>query len=255
MTRATTGLVASAVCSAVGLWGAPAAAAIGPVRRLLTPRLAGRGDPGHVALTFDDGPERLSTPRFLEELDGLGVRATFFVLGARVARSPDLARDIVAGGHELGVHGWDHRCVALRGPGAAVADLVRARDLITSTTGVAPRWYRPAYGVATFPVLRAAVRVGLSPVLWTDWGRDWVTGATPASVAGTAVGHLRGGAVLLLHDAPAGRAGSDAWRVTLEALPAIVAHCRASALAVGPLREHGVRQSRGRDRRPPPSMI
>lgn len=231
-------VVTAAVYTSVGLWCAPATASIHPVRGLLGRRLSSLAHPAHVALTFDDGPEPVSTPRVLDALAALGVHATFFVLGSRVERAPDLTRDIVVAGHELGVHGWDHRCVARRAPTAAIRDLLRTRDLITATTGCEPRWYRPAYGVATTPVLWAAGRAGLSTVLWTGWGRDWVRGATPASVASRVTAGIRGGAVLLLHDAPAGRADVDAWRATVGALPLIAARCREQALSLGTLGEH-----------------
>ena len=73
----------------------------------------------HVALTFDDGPDRDSTPAFLGLLDALDVRATFFVLGAHLG-DRGLVREMAAAGHEIGVHGWDHRPVVLhrRGPAA-----------------------------------------------------------------------------------------------------------------------------------------
>src|SRR5690606_28182749 len=73
----------------------PAATWLPVVRRRLSPRLAGVGHPRHVALTFDDGPDPVSTPRFLDALDGLGARATFFVLGDAVLRHPGVVRETV----------------------------------------------------------------------------------------------------------------------------------------------------------------
>src|SRR5688500_1569952 len=84
---------------------APAATWLPVVRRRF-PRLAGVGHPAHVALTFDDGPDPESTPRFLDALEELGVRATFFVLGDGVVRHPSVVRETVRRGHELAVHGW-----------------------------------------------------------------------------------------------------------------------------------------------------
>jgi peptidoglycan/xylan/chitin deacetylase (PgdA/CDA1 family) len=75
---------------------APAATWLPPVRRWF-PTLSGRGDPGHVALTFDDGPKADSTPHVLAALGDLGLHATFFMLGAAVAAQPELAEQIRAG--------------------------------------------------------------------------------------------------------------------------------------------------------------
>jgi hypothetical protein len=87
--------------------------------------------------------------------------------------------------------------------------------------------------------LVAARRNGLRPVLWTAWGWDWTASATPASVLETLAPGLMGGATLLLHDSDITSA-PDAWKSTLGALPEVVHRCRAAALAVGPLRDHGV---------------
>ncbi|HEX4863062.1 MAG TPA: polysaccharide deacetylase family protein, partial [Acidimicrobiales bacterium] len=77
-------------------------------RSTLFPRLAGVGRPDHVALTFDDGPDPVSTPPILDELERLGWKATFFCLGSQVRRSPGLARELADRGHEVAVHGDNH---------------------------------------------------------------------------------------------------------------------------------------------------
>jgi peptidoglycan-N-acetylglucosamine deacetylase len=218
----------------------PAAAAIQPVRRAFLPALSGVGDPRHVALTFDDGPHPLSTPRFLDVLANHDVHATFFLLGEQLARQPQLGAELVAAGHEVAVHGWDHRCLALRGPGATYDHLARARDLVGELTGRRPRWFRPAYGVLTTSALAAARRLGLTAVLWTAWGRDWTRRATPASVLATVTRGLDGGGTVLLHDSDV-TAAPDSWRSALGALPGLLDACRDRAIRVGPLRDHHIR--------------
>lgn len=216
---------------------APALSAITPLRRRLLPRLAGIGDPGHVALTFDDGPDLRSTPAFLDVLAAHQVRATFFLLGRMLADAPGLAGEMVAAGHELAVHGWDHRCLVARGPTSTYRDLARTRDLITTLTGRPPRWYRPPYGVLTTPALAAASRLQLTPVLWTSWGRDWESGATAESVLATVQRTLGGGGTVLLHDSDC-TSTPGSWRATLGAVPSLIAGLRERGLAVGPLAEH-----------------
>jgi peptidoglycan/xylan/chitin deacetylase (PgdA/CDA1 family) len=78
--------------------GGPGITAIGPVRRRLFRRLAGYGSAGHVALTFDDGPDPRSTPGFLDLLSRRDVQATFFMLGSMVAAAPGLAGETAAAG-------------------------------------------------------------------------------------------------------------------------------------------------------------
>ncbi|WP_030181996.1 polysaccharide deacetylase family protein [Streptomyces violaceorubidus] len=217
----------------------PAATWLPGLRRRRFPRLAGLGSPGHVALTFDDGPDPVSTPRFLDVLDGLGVRATFFVLGENAARHPAVAGELVRRGHELAVHGWSHDRPWWPSPARDVRELLRAVAVVGEVAGRVPRWYRPPYGILTSGRWAAAHRTGLRPVLWTAWGKDWRHDATPASVRATVAADLGGGGTILLHDTDHASAPGS-WRAALGALPDIVRDCREAGLAVGPLGEHGM---------------
>jgi len=203
------------------------------------PRLAGLGRRDHVALTFDDGPDPASTPAFLEALAGLGWHATFFMLGSMVRKAPGLAAEVAAAGHEVAVHGDEHRSQLWRTPGAVAADLDRARHEVAGATGSAPRWFRPPYGVLTLGGVQAARGAGLSPVLWTAWGRDWRAEATPATVAGDVARDLGPGATVLLHDSDCTSA-PGAWRSALGALPRLAEVFAWHGLDVGPLRDHGL---------------
>ncbi len=219
----------------------PGITGLAPVRNAFFPGLSGIGMPDHMALTFDDGPDQESTPPVLDTLRERGVRATFFLLGSRVAMMPKLAAEIVAAGHEVAVHGWDHRYLPLRGPLATYDHLARTMDAITSATGGGVPWlFRPPYGVLSTPAIVAARRLGLIPVLWSCWGREWARGATPHSVFATLKQDLRGGATVLLHDSdctsPAGSA-----RAALGALPLLLDECAKQELRVGPLGEHATR--------------
>jgi peptidoglycan-N-acetylglucosamine deacetylase len=216
----------------------PGITGLGPVRRLF-PRLAGEGDRGHVALTFDDGPDPAATPEFARLLADRRVRATFFLLGRMVERAPGLAAELAAAGHEIGVHGWEHRYLPQRGPRAAIDDICRATELIASATGVVPRFFRPPYGVLSGPALLATRALGLTPVLWGAWGREWAPAATPASVWATLAGQLRGGVTVLLHDSDC-TSPPGSSRAALGALPMLLDACTESGLAVGPLGEHGI---------------
>lgn len=216
----------------------PAVATVPAVRRRFLPGLSGIGDPDHVALTFDDGPDPASTPLFLDVLAAHQVRATFFLLGSMLARAPGLGRELAGAGHEVAVHGWVHRYLPLRTPAATYDDLARARDLVADTTGVAPVFFRPPYGVLSVAALAAARRLRLRPVLWTAWGRDWTSHATPGSVLRTVWADLAGGGTVLLHDSDCTSARGS-WRATLGALPALLDGCAERGLRVGPLSRHG----------------
>lgn len=220
----------------------PAATWLPRFRALCFPGLAGTGRPDHVALTFDDGPDPASTPHFLDELDRLHVRATFFVLGGRVARFPGLTRHIADRGHELAVHGWTHSRPWLPAPARDVRETARAALAVRETTGLRPRWYRPPYGILTAGRWAAARHAGLRPVLWTAWGRDWTADATPASVRTTVTADLRGGGTILLHDTDHACA-PNSWQAALGALPGLLRVCQDAGWSVGPLSEHDLRRA------------
>ncbi|MDA0637487.1 polysaccharide deacetylase family protein [Nonomuraea sp. MCN248] len=221
----------------------PGATWLAAVRRRL-PRLAGAGRDDHVALTFDDGPDPRSTPRFLDELGRLGCRATFFVLGEMLERHPEVGRRIAAEGHELAVHGWRHTNALVTRPGAVTAEMGRAAALVRSVTGERPVWYRPPYGVLSAEALVAARSHRLRPVLCTVWGKDWTASATPESVMARLLPGLQGGATVVLHDSDHTSA-AGCWRSALGALPEVVGRCREAGLLVGPLGEHEVGSGRG----------
>jgi peptidoglycan/xylan/chitin deacetylase (PgdA/CDA1 family) len=216
----------------------PALTARGPLRRAM-PRLSGQGRPGGVALTFDDGPHPVATPLVLETLAALGWTATFFLLGSQVDRYPEVARSIVAAGHEVGVHGYEHHNHLTRSGRWARDDLGRACGRITAATGARPRWFRPPYGVLSAGSVRAAAQLDLTPVLWTSWGRDW-EGPPADQVLGHLLRSLDDGGTVLLHDSDC-TSRPGAWRSAVEVLAPLATELDRRGLAVRPLRTHLVR--------------
>jgi polysaccharide deacetylase family protein (PEP-CTERM system associated) len=111
---------------------------------------------------WDAFPKRvdLNTNRILDQFDAAGIKATFFTLGWVAQRYPELVRRIVADGHELASHGWDHTRVDSQDPAAFRADVQRTRALLEDTGGVAVKGYRAATfsigasNMWAFPILR-----------------------------------------------------------------------------------------------------
>ncbi|MCJ7670675.1 MAG: polysaccharide deacetylase family protein, partial [Acidimicrobiia bacterium] len=190
---------------------------------------------------FDDGPDSASTPAFLEVLDGLGWKATFFMLGTRAREAPGLTADVAAAGHEIAVHGDEHRNMLRRMPGAAADDIRRCRDTLADLAGVQPRWFRPPFGILSYGALRGAKRVDLSTVLWTTWGRDWRKDATPASIADDVLRRYVNGGTVLLHDTD-GESYPGSWQNTLGALPLLAEVFASRGLQVGTVADHGIRR-------------
>ena len=245
---------------ATAVAGAAAYAAPSLVRALpprLFPSLCGIGRRGHVALTFDDGPDPASTPAVLDMLDRLGWRATFFCLGsmaestggtgpeagarAGANSAPGLLQEMVAAGHEIAVHGYTHDGAIRRTPGKLVDDVTRTRDLLHHVTGTVPHWYRPPYGEMSAGTFVAARRSGLRLVLWSAWGRDWRPEATPGSVVNDLSRGTVDGGTLLLHDSDCTSVPSS-WRMTVAALPLLAERLGQyeHPLDVGILGDHGL---------------
>jgi peptidoglycan/xylan/chitin deacetylase (PgdA/CDA1 family) len=226
---------------AVGLCGivhsAPLVGVHGGIRRRFLPALAGMGLLDRVALTFDDGPDPVATPRILEALDDLSWRATFFMLGDMVRRSPDVVSDLVAAGHEVALHGDHHRAHIWRTPNDVAEDMRRSHALLARVSGQQIRWFRPPHGYLTATSWLTARELGLRTVLWTTWGRDWTADATPQSVFANLKSALEPGATLLLHDSDCTTA-PRAWEAALGALPLLAEELASRGLAVVPLCEH-----------------
>lgn len=182
-----------------------------------------------VLLTFDDGPHPKGTPAVLAALGREKAPAVFFVCGEQAIRHPELLREIVSAGHELGVHGFRHQTRRQWTGRLVVDDTRRALDAVWDAASVLPRLYRPAHGVFSASGLRTIRRLGLEPLLWSRWGRDWQRGATSFSIARRATARIRAGDVVLLHDADHyGAPGS--WRSTVSALTEIVSRITAAGL-------------------------
>lgn len=177
----------------------------------------GRRDRPLVALTFDDGPDA-STQAYLDALDALGVRATFFVLGGCCAQRPAALRDLIARGHEVASHGFSHRHFPRLDDRALRDELERTRELLPPSERARP-WLRPPGGDLDPRTFALCARAGFATALWSLDSRDCRT-RDPDAVAERAA--LAGaGDVILLHE-------GQPW--TLAALPILVARLRAAGL-------------------------
>lgn len=151
------------------------------------------GKSGKLALTFDDGPDPRWTPRVLDMLARLHIRATFFVLGSAVQAHPELIARQVAEGHEVGVHNWVHTDVY----GVSFSELSdsvdRTCEAIVAAGAPSPRLWRPPYGRVDAPAMMVASLKRMDLLLWSVH--------TPTAAAADAVKDVAGaGSVVLCHD-------------------------------------------------------
>jgi len=152
-----------------------------------------------VALTFDDGPDPVWTPKVLALLDRFGASATFFLLGRQVAAHPHVVRQILEGGHVVGSHSWSHPHPRGRTWRELADDYARGRDQVEATVGADVALFRPPHGLVNPAVVVAIRRVRLRPWIWTIDTRDWAAESDRRSIAASASGAAAGD-VLLWHD-------------------------------------------------------
>ena len=171
-----------------------------------------------LALTFDDGPSPELTPRLLDILRQQGVRATFFVIGKNVQAYPEIARRIIAEGHEIANHSYNHPAFTQVGAARVRQEVNSTQDAIERATGRRPALIRPPYGAINDRVRAALLNEhGLDVILWSvdplDWKRPGADVVTQRLVDGA-----HPGAILLAHDIHPG---------TIEAMPSTIAQLKA----------------------------
>lgn len=186
----------------------------------------------HIALTFDDGPDQ-DTRAILNELARLEVRATFFVVAERAREHPELIRQIVQAGHDLGLHGRVHRSAYWLSPWTSFRSLRTGVSDLVSITGLPVRWYRPPWGHHSLWIWWACRRLGLTRVLWTVAPNDWKSSQSPERIASHVVRSASPGAVVVLHD------GGGSRQRTCTALDRMVTELRQLGLAPSPLSSMG----------------
>jgi len=203
----------------------------------------GPTDGGRIALTFDDGPDPVTTPLVLDELARARVRATFFVIGEKAKRYPEVVQKIVAAGHELGVHGYrHHRLYAFLTPKRVEEDVKQAQRVVEEAAGIRPQWFRPPVGQASPRTFSGARRAGVTIVGWTIRGLDGLGSATGSEVQRRVARGLAPGAIVVLHDAAehGGRAPASVavLALILEAVArAKLSPVKLSELLSGPIEE------------------
>ena len=185
-----------------------------------------RSTRAEIALTFDDGPHPEWTPRVLDALDGVGTRATFFVVGRSASQHAEIVRDARRRGHEIGTHLYSHDRRTVFDDRAFCAELSRSKNELESLLGEPIRWLRFPYGERGRQDPRVIEEShGLRTVHWTYSAHDGMLREAADVVARFRAG-LRPGAIVLLHDALADentlpRPYIAARDATLAALPGI----------------------------------
>lgn len=190
----------------------------------LFPNCLWQGNPQRreIALTFDDGPHPQYTPPLLKVLDQFQVTASFFWLGLQVERSPVLAKEIVAQGHWIGSHGYDHLSFHRLTRPQLQQTLERTQREIAQACGLAPaqiRDVRPPYGLFTPQTLTWLEQWHYRPVMWSVVPEDWASPGIPV-VLQRVQQQTRNGSILVLHDGYKG--GAAVAQTTAQLIPLLL---------------------------------
>jgi peptidoglycan-N-acetylglucosamine deacetylase len=186
-----------------------------------------------VCLTFDDGPDPQWTPQVLDALAAAQVSATFFMIGSQVRRCSELARRIVAAGHEVGNHTFSHRHPWRMLARTARTEVRDGTAALSDVVGISPRFYRAPHGRRRRCMSEEAQRAGQVHASWDRSAIDW-------GMLGTAEGitkrlqRVAAGSVVLMHD---GRNQHNRPDQLLQVLPQFLARLRSDGLQAGKLDE------------------
>lgn len=206
---------------------------LGPNLTRLPAAAAARGE---IAITIDDGPDPQVTPAVLDLLERHRARATFFCIGVRAQRHPELCREIVRRGHAVENHSQHHAySFAFMGLGGFHRELALAQDTLTGITGQRPLFFRAPAGLRN-PLLDPVLPgLGLRLASWTRRGYDTRT-ADPDRLLRRLARGLRAGDILLVHDGNAART-AEGEPAILAVLPRLLEQAGAAGLRPVTLRE------------------
>lgn len=152
-----------------------------------------------VAFSFDDGPDPVETPRILAVLAAHRARATFFLLARQAERSPETVAAIRAGGHEVGLHGDDHRRLPSASTREVIETIRAGKRRLERLVDEPVQLFRPPFGSQDLRSYVVARCCGMQVVAWTANAQDWLERPVEEQVR-TGLKGLAIGGIILLHD-------------------------------------------------------
>ena len=174
---------------------------ISVVKRTGGEAYAGNIDPNRpmVALTYDDGPSPTVTPRILKCLQDNGGRATFFMVGKQVVKSPDVLKQMVAQGCEVANHTYDHTLMTKVAPAELANQLVATNQVVSDACGISPVLMRPCGGAKTVDGMNIAGAISMPAILWSIDTLDWKTRDASQTIQNV-LSQVKDGDIILMHD-------------------------------------------------------
>lgn len=169
----------------------------------------------YLALTFDDGPDKIQTPKVLSLLEKYRVKATFFVLGEEVEYQKDILKMVVSKGHDIGNHFYKHINIKKASEKEIKEAIESNNKLIEKVIGYKPKYVRPPYGIVTDALKKVCGELDMKIILWNKDSEDW--NKTPDSeIIKYMLNKPSNGDIMLFHD------GSKTYTNTLSSLDVII---------------------------------
>lgn len=170
-----------------------------------------------IALSFDDGPDSTYTSQILDILNEYDIKATFFVLGERVEKYPEILKSIHENGHEVGNHSWSHKYFPKLSKEGMKKEVSMTEKIIVETIGEYSPVFRPPYGALNNPGKELISSLGYNIVNWSVDTRDWA--GTPSDQMMKYVKQqLKPGGIILMHNS----GNVNSLKNTVEILPTII---------------------------------
>jgi peptidoglycan/xylan/chitin deacetylase (PgdA/CDA1 family) len=159
----------------------------------------GPADGNRVALTFDDGPTPGVTDRILDALKQRQAHATFFMIGERIAAAPELARRVLAEGHDIGNHTFTHAKLTTLSEPHVEREIQRTQDTIRELLNHRAAWFRPPYGAFRQDQAHWAHERDMAVALWSVDSGDW-SRPGEKQIVDKVVTDVKPGSIILCHD-------------------------------------------------------
>jgi peptidoglycan/xylan/chitin deacetylase (PgdA/CDA1 family) len=169
-----------------------------------------------VALTLDDGPVK-NTSKVLDALAAKGAHATFFVLGSMAKKRPALLRRMIAEGHAVGNHSWDHPMLFRLSSGKIRSEFARTEKALTAAIGDHHMLVRTPFGQQDKRIRKILGKMGSPVIMWSVDPQDWKDRKTDVVIR-RVVKATRRNSIVLMH---------DVWPTTRAAVPTIIAKLQA----------------------------
>jgi peptidoglycan/xylan/chitin deacetylase (PgdA/CDA1 family) len=187
-----------------------------------------------ISLTFDDGPDPFFTPSIIDILKKTEVNATFFLVGKKAKQHPEIVKRIIAEGHGIGNHTYNHLHPYRISSFRAMEDIRNGKNIIESITDIPVIFFRPPHGAIRPCVLKEAHRLNQKIILWSISGHDWGKKTNFKTIYNRIINNLHNGGIILFHDA---LSKMNRPMETLQALPSIIHHIQQKEYEIVSLRK------------------